>query len=132
MALLSVSELLFDPNFVDSFIIQRRRETIDPNTGRSGLTVTEFKAVGVVTSGSSNDLEREDGYQLNKRSLSIVSKSKIQAAIKGYQPDIILWRGSPYVVNHVDAYPQFGPGFYQVDCESMEKEEPDIAPISSW
>ena len=126
MALLDVSlDTMFDPNFLDGFVVNRRQEVVG-NNGRSSLTITPYNAQGVVTSSSPNEMEKLDGYQIGNRGISIVTNFQLQGEVTGYQPDVIVWRGDNYVVKHIDYYPQFGSGFYQVECLSIDKT--DIVP----
>lgn len=118
MPLLDVTELTFDPDFADSFTILRRKETV----GVDGVvTVSEQpyrNRTGVVTAGG--DLKRETDYGMTTRSITVVTYFQIQAVVAGYQPDIIVWRGTRFLVKHVDPYPQFGRGFYQAEAEAMD------------
>ncbi len=129
MALLDVTEILNDPDFVDTFTVQRRSEVIGVN-GRSQQTVQTFSnVVGVVTAIGPSDLDRQDGYQTMRRSISIVTKFRIQGEATGIQPDIIVWRGDNFVVKSLEPYPQFGVGFVQVECTSMDQTDvPLLAP----
>ena len=131
MALLDVTiDALYDPMLFDSFKVQRRTDTVG-NNGRTTQTTSTFSVQGVVTSTSPNDLERLEGYQVTQRAISVVTKFKLQGEVTGMQPDVVIWRGDRYVVKHIDYYPQFGQGFYQADCVSMDKTDasfPDVTP----
>jgi hypothetical protein len=119
MPFLDVSDITCDPDFADRFTVVRRQETVD-GFGRAGVTERLFhKVVGVVTMSSPNDLDRREDYQNFTRSITVVTKFAVQGAVIGYQPDLIEWRGTRHLVKHVAPYPQFGKGFYQVECSSM-------------
>ncbi len=123
MALLDVTELLSDPDLVDTFTVQRRVDTIGAN-GRTTPGLQTFAGVvGVVTAIGPSDLDRKDDYQSMSRSISIVTKFRLQGEVTGAQPDIVVWRGDSYVVRSIDLYPQFGPGFVQVECTSMDRTD---------
>lgn len=124
MALLDVSSILLDPDFVDSFDVIRRAQSFDLH-GRSILSNQTFgKVFGVVTANSPSDLERREDYQNMTRSISVVCQFHLRGETTGFTPDIIVWRGSNYLVKHVDAYPQFGAGFFQAEASSMNKTDP--------
>jgi len=126
MPTLDVSDALNSPEFNDRFNVVRRQEIVDTH-GRSTLTETTYpNVIGVVTSGSPNDLDRPSDYESFTRSISVVTKFKLRGEVAGYQPDVIIWHGSQFVVKAIDLYPQFGPGFYQVECESMERTDTAI------
>lgn len=119
MPLLDVSDIVSDPDFADRFSVIRRKETVGTD-GRATVVEQVFRNVsGVVTAASANDLDRREDYQNMTRSINVVTTFKVQGLVTGYQPDIILWRGTRHLVKHVDAYPQFGRGFVQAECGSM-------------
>ena len=129
MALLDVSSILLDPDFVDSFNVRRRNQTIDAH-GRAAINETIFsKVFGVVTAISPSDLDRKDNYEAMSRSISIVCQFHLRGETTDYQPDIVVWKGSNYLVKHVDPYPQFGMGFFQVECTSIDKTDPAFEPL---
>ena len=129
MPFLDVSELLIDPDLADTFTVNRRTETIGTN-GRTTIASKLLRGItGVVTAISPSDLDRADGYQVMTRSISVVTKFRLKGEVTGSQPDIVIWRGDNYVVKHVDNYPQFGHGFIQAECTSMDRT--DVVPTRS-
>ncbi len=120
MALLDVDSVLLDPDFLDNFIVQRRMETVD-NNGYSQLSTTSYTAVGVVNPIAPNDLDRQAGYQVMGRTISVVTKFALRGEVTGEQPDIVLWRGNHYVVKAINLYPQYGAGFIEAECTSMDR-----------
>lgn len=121
MALIDVTQILTDPDLVDTFSVLRRAQVTD-SKGRVSLTTQTFnKVIGVVTSISPNSLDRQTDYQTFGRGISIVTKFRLQGEVTGFQPDIVVWRGDNFVVKAIDNYPQMGPGFFQVECSSQDK-----------
>ena len=126
MPLLDVSDIVDDPDFADRFTVVRRKETVDTH-GRATVVEQLFKkVVGVVTMGSPNDLDRREDYQNFTRSITVVTRFAVQGVVAGYQPDLIEWRGTRHLVKHVAPYPQFGRGFYQVECSSMNNVDAPV------
>mgnify|MGYP003423079087 CR=1 FL=1 len=126
MADLDMSDALLDPLFTSKFQVTRRAETVGTN-GRSVITPTVHPdKLGVVTVASSSDLQRHPEVQITNRSIMIVSKFPLQAESVGFQPDLVIWRGSQYVVRALDPYQHFGSGFTQALCESMDLIDPVI------
>lgn len=129
-AFLDVSEVLLDPTLVDSFDVIRRLETVGTN-GRSSFTPTTIKGViGVVTMASPNDLMRFDDRDQMGRTLSVITKFRLQgvatAGGANYKPDVVVWRGDNYQVKEIEPYPQYGAGFVQAFVESVDSI--DVAP----
>lgn len=124
--LLDVTLPLTDPDFATTFGVVRRVETVGTN-GRNTFTTSTFpNVVGVVTSGSANDRDARDAFEVTPRQITVVTKFELQGEITGSQPDIVVWRGSPYLVVRVDPYGHFGPGFYEAECRSMQLTDPSI------
>ena len=130
MPFLDVSSVLSDPDFVDHFVVERRSEVVN-EYGRSEQTLSTWKAAGVVTVGSPNDLDRPEEYEKFTRSITVVTKDRLRDSVNGYQPDVIQWRGSRFVVKAIDLYPHFGAGFYQIEAESMELVDGSTDPVST-
>lgn len=123
MPLLDVSSVLTDPDFADVISVTRRVQVVS-NTGRVSTTDTVFpRLLGVVTMANPSDLDRGDDMQSNTRTIQLVLKFPLCGVSTGNQPDVVTWRGDNYVVRHVDLYPQFGAGFYQAECESIDKTD---------
>ena len=123
MPFLDVSDIVLDPDFADTFSVIRRLQQVATNGVVSSTETTFANIIGVVTMSSPNDLERKEDYQFMTRSITVVCKFRLQGAVTGYQPDIILWRGQRHLVKHVSPYPHFGQGFYEAECSSMSNTE---------
>ncbi len=122
MSALDLSEA-FDPEYVDSFTVRRQAESLV--LGRTQITPTDIAPVyGTVCAASPNDLLRIPDSTSFTRAISIVTQFKVIGAEVGFQPDLILWQGSQYLVKHVDLYPHFGVGWYQVIAASITSQEP--------
>jgi hypothetical protein len=123
MALLDVTQILTDPDLTDRFSVRRRAESVD-STGFA-VETEEFipNLIGVIVSISPSDLDRQADYQTMSRSITVVSKFALRGEVTGFQPDLVVWRGNNYLVKHIDPYPQFGPGFFQAECSSVDKTD---------
>ena len=123
MALLDVSNILFDPDLTDGIIVRRRQQNSD-NYGRPNVIETDYPTTAVVTSNNPNDLNRWDpDLEFASRTIHLVTNFKVQGQIEGYLPDVVVWRGNNFIVAYIDLYPQFGEGFYQVVCTSMDRND---------
>lgn len=126
MAYLDVTEILMDPEIASRFNVVRRAEVVDDH-GLSTLSLKPFKnKIGVITATSPNTLDRGTDMQTMPRSITVVTKFKLQSEVTGFQPDVVVWKGSNYLVKSIDLYPHFGPGFYQAECHSMDRTDPAI------
>ena len=119
MVQLDVTEVLVDPSLADTFQVWRRKETVS-GYGRSSTSVLVLDAVGVITAATEDDLDRADDRQTMQRSIIVVSKFPLRGPAPGYQPDLILWNGDYYVVEKIDPYVRFGPGFVQAQAQEFD------------
>ena len=123
MAMELAMDVVLDPLISDKFNIIRRTETVSSVNGRSSTTnVTTNNVCGVVDMFSDRELIREQFPEMQYATnvISIVCKKKLQTAVTGFQPDLVVWRGDNYVVQKCSPYPQFGSGFYQATCSSID------------
>jgi hypothetical protein len=117
--MLDVSFVILDPMIADTFSVTRRAETID-SKGRPSLgSVVTPNLVGVVTQSDPSKLERKDDSGTVPRVISVVTKFAIRGLVAGFQPDLITWNGTDYLVDNVSPYSRFGGGFYEAIAASM-------------
>lgn len=125
MPLLDVSDVLLDPMFAEMFGLQvlRRSETIN-GFGESVVSAEELNPQGVVTAGSAKPFDRFADGQVMPNTITVHSYAfRMIGPAVGYQPDIIVWQGSQYVVTKSYDYSLFGAGFTAADCEAMNYQD---------
>lgn len=113
----------FDEEFLESFSVTRQVETLV--LGRSQISETVIAPVfGTICIAGPNDLKRLPEGTSFTSGISVVTQTKLQGAVLGYQPDLIEWNGEQFLVVHVDKYGHFGAGWWQVLAESVTSQEP--------
>lgn len=121
---LDVSSVLLDPFFADSFDFVRQPEVVN---GYGESTVPQpqqfTRQVGVVTMAHPNDLDRLPEADRSARTISIVTKVRLQGPSPGIKPDVVTWGGNRYVVKLVEPYVRFGAGFVQVLAGSIDTQQ---------
>lgn len=128
MPMLDVSWVTLDPMLADVFDVSRRLDIVGTN-GRTTPTVVETfpGVVGVVTQQDPGALMRREEGQIVPRRILVASTFAFRGASRetgwalpeGYQPDLIDWNGTTYVVTEVMSYQRFGGGLTEVIAESM-------------
>lgn len=119
MPMLDVSWVVLDPMLADVFTVIRRTETVD-STGRPVIGSTSFPdQLGVITQEAPNALQRADDAETVPRVITVSSKFNLRGASLGYQPDLVIWNGTTYLVKQVLPYSRFGSGFYEATASSM-------------
>ena len=110
-----------------AFVIVRRQETVN-EFGETVLTATKIRAVGAVQPLGDNSLLREEMFTTNNNGLTVWTQTPLYNSgrtvgdIK-YQPDLIEWQGSHYLVKVLNPWSDFGSGFYQAECQQIEYED---------
>lgn len=119
MALIDVSELMSDPDFIDDFQIVRRSATVN-NYGENEITENTINANGSIQSGNGDTLKRlPDGVQLSDV-VTIYSNFPIYAERKDNYADIVIICGERYQVVLVTPWRNWGTGYNRIDAV-MEK-----------
>lgn len=127
MPLLDVSWVTRDPMLADAFDVLRRQDVVGSN-GRTVPTVVEsfYDVVGVVTQQDAGMLMRKEEGQIIPRRIFVATQFALRGASRdgpplpdGFQPDLVVWNGTTYVVVDVMSYQRFGAGVTQATAESM-------------
>jgi hypothetical protein len=129
MGMSIASQVVLDPLLADKFSRVRRQETVSEVNGRSTVnTIQTDNLVGVVTMNRDIETIRQEfpEVQFSTRVINVVTKANLQAAVAGYQPDLVIWRGDNYVVLQVSPYPQYGSGFYEAVATSIDLADQPI------
>lgn len=123
---LDVNDLILDPEVAATgFQVLRRRETVT-DQGRTSVNIATYAAFGSIVPSGDNSLIREEGYGIGAKTINVITnfwlRHQAQDGPGGYryQPDIVVWNGNKYLVKAVNDYSQFGQGFVEAECSSMD------------
>lgn len=116
MPLLDVSEILLDPDFVDSLVCARQTQTVD-NNGIATDSAVSTPFYGVVTNDTGDLLMRLAEGSRVKGSITVHSRFLLQAGSDGQDADIVTWNGRSYTVTNVGDWSRFGIGFTAANCD---------------
>lgn len=105
--------VLSSPMLSDDFTITRRVQVVN-DLGRPTMTAEHRCGYGIVTQAGGRDLLRLPDLQTGTNAISVLTESEVRPATPGAQPDMITFAGTSYLVKHVDPYPRYGRGWYQV------------------
>lgn len=119
MALLDVTEVLFDPDFMDSGLVCKRSVQAVGDNGRTTTTDTVMQFSGVVTSDKGDILERLAGAERKKGSITIHTTFLLTAGTGNTTADVVTWQGKNYTVSNVNDYGHFGRGFVCATCDLL-------------
>lgn len=111
MARIDVSELMVDPDFVNSFTLVRRTPSIN-NFGENSFVETLVPSIGSIQSPGKETLNRlPEGVKLTN------VKTVYTKAILTANQDQIEWEGQRYNIYSVLPWGNFGNGWYECDIE---------------
>lgn len=131
MPLIDVSDVLLSLDIAQQeFQVVRRTETVN-QYGEAVLSTAVIDCVGAVQPLGQNSLLREETFTTTSNGITVWTKTPIfnagrTAAGVKYQPDLILWNGSYYLVRVLDPWTGFGAGFFKAECSQTDYE--DIIP----
>lgn len=115
MALIDVSELLTDPDFVDPISIIHRTQVVN-SMGENTLTEAAVCTVGSVQPASGKTLMRLPEALRVANISSFWVKGKIVADGSTKYPDLLTFRGKRYQVQTVFDWSNYGQGYCEGTC----------------
>ncbi len=125
MPLLDVSEILSDPDFSEQLTIYRRLQNIDQK-GRPNMTpvLVTPQPWGIVEPQDDSPLERKEDFQDLPQLIEIHSQFRLRSAGKDagveYQPDVVVWNSTQFLVVRVINWSKYGAGFIRSLCTSTD------------
>lgn len=120
MALLDVTEVLLDPDFMDMGLVCKRSTQTVGDNGRATNAQSSTPFAGVVTSDKGDILERIAGGERKKGSITIHTMFRLTAGDgEDIIADVVTWQGRDYTVAHVNDYSHFGSGFVAASCDLL-------------
>lgn len=117
MAFLDVTDILLDPDFMDTGLLCRRMTQTVNDQGRAENTPTDTPFAAVVTSDSGDVLTRgSDGSRITG-SITLHTAFRLRDGGDGADADEVIWQSRTYTVAAVNDYSHFGRGFVAATCD---------------
>lgn len=127
MPSLDVTDVLLSPEFQDFVTVIRRTQVVN-DYGEVSTTDRAFENIGVVvTTVAPNDLQRGDAEQNQPRSFTIISGFRLQGPTVTTQPDLVIWLGDKYIIDHVEPYTRYGRGLVEAQMSSIDHSDQSLA-----
>lgn len=117
MAQLDVTDVLLDPDFMDTGLVCERKTQTVGNNGRAANSTALLSFAGVVTSNNGDILERLATGQRTKGSITIHTQFQLVDGGPGLDADVVQWEGRRYTVSNVNDYSHFARGFIVANCD---------------
>lgn len=127
MPMLDVSAVLTSPMLMDTFLVNRRTQTVN-NFGIASTTIQPFPGLfGVVYPSNENELKRLPDLQVQEKAITVITRFALRGEAEtsanpavSFQPDIVVWGGDNFVVRKIEDWSQYGPGFILAICTSID------------
>ena len=121
MPFLDVSDILSDPDFVDtSLVCRRNRQGRDDDGFSTNIPAEDIPFSGVVTVDRSLEARRMEAGQTIGGAILIVTRFRLTQGNEDYDADVVTYQGRRYRVTFVDPYTAYGAGFIQAHCELVD------------
>lgn len=115
MALIDVSDVLLDPDFLDSLQLIHRTATVD-NFGKTVLSEAAVSAVGSVQPANQKDIIRLPEAMRTRDVRGFWIKAPILADGASQYPDIIVYAGKRFQVISIEPWLNWGAGWNKGVC----------------
>lgn len=117
MTFLDVTEVLLDPDLMDTGLVcNRMTQTVD-DRGWAHNEATSFPFAAVVTSDKGDILHRNaDGSRIIG-SITVHTMFRLSDGSASQDADEVVWQGRTYTVVNVNDYSHFGRGFVCATCD---------------
>jgi hypothetical protein len=128
MPLIDVTDVLSSLDIAQqSFTIVRRTETVN-QYGESTTVNVSIQVIGAVQPLGENATIREEMYTTASNGITVWTTTPIFNAGRDvggvkYQPDLILWDGTHYLVRVLEPWSDYGAGFFKAECSQIEFED---------
>lgn len=117
MAQLDVTDILADPDFMDTGLECERLTQTITGDGLAVNTPTILPFSAVVTSDKGDMLVRLATGERAEGSITVHTRFALSDGSTGQTADIVRWRGRRYTVTLVNDYSHFGRGFVAATCD---------------
>ena len=117
MAQLDVTDILADPDFMDTGLECERLTQTITGDGLAVNTPTILPFSAVVTSDKGDMLVRLATGERAEGSITVHTRFTLNDGSTGQTADIVRWRGRRYTVTLVNDYSHFGRGFVAATCD---------------
>jgi len=117
MAQVDVSDILTDPDFLDTVTLIRRTPEVVSSVGRASFVETSSQVYMCVQGRKAETLTREPNDAWLTDAIDVYYAGVLYGAAPGGYADVIVWRGKRYQVEAVvENYSNYGAGWTHAVC----------------
>lgn len=119
MALVDVSELMLDPDFVDAIILTHRTATVN-SRGENILVETTSNTIGSVQPANNKELQRLPDALRMRDVRSFYVKAPILTDGSSQYPDLISFGGNRFEILNTEPWLNYGSGWNKGLCVAQK------------
>lgn len=126
---IDVTDVLLDGDVAgELFTLVRRQTSVNAANGQVVIvptTIPDISAASIAPVGE-NSLLREEAFQTQMNAIEVITTYRLRGASKdqgsglSYQPDLVLWQGTYYVVRVLNDWTRYGAGFVAAECIQID------------
>ena len=119
MALLDVTDVLYDPDFTSIYDLYRDATTVVDGLTVSGKVPT-LGLTGVVQPAGARSLDVLPEGERRTQSIDIWTTTRLSSGSQSTDADEVVWQGSRWRVMNVLDWSNHGAGFVKATCQLMQ------------
>lgn len=119
MPLLDMTDVLLDPDFLDTTLVYTRQTQVDIGHGRVRDDQVAAPFAGVVSMDAGAILNRLPEGSYVSGSILIYTLTRLRMKGTGVDADLVDWHGARYRVTNMGDYSGYGAGFVWAICEPL-------------
>lgn len=119
MPLLDMTDVLLDPDFLDSTLVRTMQTQVDVGHGRVRNATATSPFSGVVSMDAGAIMERVAEGEYVKGSMLIYTIERLRMKGEDVDADLVDWHGTRYRVTNTGDYTGYGQGFIWAICEPL-------------
>lgn len=117
---MDLSDIVTDPDFVTTFQVEVRIETVGTN-GRASFDISVSDAAGVVVPDSESLGRQPDGSRLSG-AIKVFTSHLLSSFTPERQGDVVIWNGARYTVMAISDFSRWD-GLRVASCELIPYEK---------
>ena len=131
MALIDVSELMYDPDFVDPYVVVRTAQSVDMS-GRVSESSTILQTVGCVQPANNMTNQMFPECARVAGAIEIYTTFMLSGPTEEISADDVCWKGKTYTVVGVMPYGNYGNGYSLALCNYKGFTSPEVIGIENY
>jgi hypothetical protein len=114
--------VLSSPMLGDTISVRRRTSFVD-STGIGRNSDETFRVGAIVEPDGDNDSSRDDEGAIGRKTISVITRFRLQGQVAGLLQDIVTWHNDDFLVITVEDATSYGAGWIEAICTSQDTQD---------